>query len=90
MTDDPDYILEINGERIEGPTAGDISAQARDAAKTGNKRYISILFECCNVYRRIYRNRAGTAYEGHCPKCAKPLRVRIGPGGTDARFFRAT
>ena len=90
MTDDPDYIVEINGGRIEGPTGDDASAQARDGGKTRNKRYISILFECCNVYQRIYRNRAGTAYEGHCPRCAKPLRVRIGPGGTDARFFRAT
>ena len=42
---------------------------------------------CCGVYQRIYRSPDGTRYEGHCPKCAKPVRFKVGAGGTDARFF---
>jgi hypothetical protein len=51
------------------------------------RRYVGIKFVCCDLYSRIYINRAGSAYEGHCPGCGKPVRIRIAPGGTDARFF---
>jgi hypothetical protein len=53
------------------------------------KKFIGILFECCNVYRRIYMNGEGDAYAGHCPKCRREVRIRVGPGGTDNRFFTA-
>lgn len=46
-------------------------------------------WKCCGAYSRIYRNRDATAYEGRCPKCAKHVRVPIGPGGTNQRFFEA-
>ncbi len=53
------------------------------------KPFLGVMFECCNVYARIYKNKAEDAYEGHCPKCARRIVVRIGKGGTDNRFFTA-
>jgi hypothetical protein len=52
------------------------------------RKYIGMTFECCQVYQRVYVNRQGTAYEGRCPKCMRLFKVKIGPGGTDQRFFR--
>ena len=57
-------------------------------AGTG-RPYVGMHFKCCNVYNRIYINRELTAYAGLCPRCGAPVEVRIGPGGTDDRFFTA-
>ncbi len=92
MAEEPDYIVEIDGhQRIEGPggDSGEMAEAHIDPEKCGQRKYISVYFECCHAYQRIYRNQPGTAYEGYCPKCSKPVRVKIGPGGTDARFFSA-
>ena len=53
------------------------------------KKFIGILFECCNVYRRVYNNKDKNAYEGTCPKCNGEIKIMIGHDGTDARFFSA-
>jgi hypothetical protein len=60
-----------------------------DRLSTAGRRFVGIHFTCCDVYTRIYVNRDQSAYDGNCPKCAKRVRLRIGPGGTDARFFTA-
>ncbi len=54
-----------------------------------SSRFLGIHFACCDVYSRVYANRPHTAYVGHCPRCARRVQFKIGPGGTDARFFVA-
>lgn len=81
MADD-DYIVDIPGL---GPPAGRPAEHTDEAGRP----YISIHFACCNVYQRVYRNKAGTAYVGWCPRCARKVEARIGPDGVDARFFQA-
>lgn len=86
MADDPSYILDVSG--LGGSSEPEEESGPVDA--TGTRKWIGVQFECCGVYLRIYRNRQNTAYEGYCPRCSRPLRVRIGPGGTDQRMFRAS
>jgi hypothetical protein len=62
---------------------------ANGARHSGSRRFVGVHFVCCDVYSRVYINRDESAYEGNCPKCAKRVRLRIGPEGTDARFFTA-
>src|SRR5215212_2594019 len=73
----------------------DLTDHLPEGDKPGSKTtgigrpFVGVQFTCCDVYSRIYINRDSTAYDGNCPKCAKPVRLEIGPGGTDARFFTA-
>jgi hypothetical protein len=78
---EPDYVLDIRG----------ISDDASPAPAFGPlpRPWVGIKFDCCGVYTRVYRNRDDTAYTGHCPKCLRKIRLAVGPGGTDARFFAA-
>jgi hypothetical protein len=82
MDEERDYILELGGKRIEENTAEDSSAAQ-------GRPYISVLFECCDVYNRVYKNREGTAYVGWCPKCVRKVTVKVGSEGVNCRFFRA-
>lgn len=51
--------------------------------------HINVHFKCCNVYTCIYLNRQGTAFFGHCPRCTRPLTIKVGPGGSKSRFWTA-
>lgn len=51
--------------------------------------FIGIHFKCCGVYARIYLNKSGAAYVGHCPKCAAPINVKTAPGGSKEKFWVA-
>ncbi|MEM9252391.1 MAG: hypothetical protein AAGB29_08590 [Planctomycetota bacterium] len=72
-----------------GTAASGGAAAAGDGVASGARPWIAIRWECCSSYSRIYRNPAGTAYAGQCPRCGRPISVRIGPGGIDTRFFAA-
>jgi hypothetical protein len=68
----------------------DLSSDEPAPARTASGRsFVGIHFACCSVYAKVYVNRAGTAYQGYCPRCLKKIELKIGPGGTDARFFTA-
>jgi hypothetical protein len=69
----------------------DLSSDAPTPNSGGQraKPFLGVHFTCCDVYSRVYPNRDGTAYVGHCPKCAKRVQFKVGPGGTDTRFFTA-
>ncbi|MCQ2754556.1 MAG: hypothetical protein MJ231_05865 [bacterium] len=54
------------------------------------RQFLGIWFDCCHVYGRLYKTPDGTAYRGRCPRCLRPVRVRVGGEGTNRRFFRGS
>ena len=81
---DPRDILELNGILIASQKNDRIECDSASRAK-----FLSVWYRCCNVYGRMYRNHAQTAYQGRCPRCGAPVQARIGPGGTNRRMFEA-
>ena len=70
----------------------DLSSDLPDRAgpcvnRAAGRRFLGIRFNCCGIYARIYINHDETAYEGGCPRCRRPVRINIGQGGSDCRFF---
>lgn len=63
---------------------------AQNNAQAKRRQALGIHFRCCNVYGYIYKTHKGDAYAGWCPKCAKPLRVKISQTGegSDQRIFQ--
>ena len=85
MTSERRDIVDIDGLREKG------SESERTEATPGNekpqRRFLSILFRCCNAYGRLYPDAERTRYEGRCPKCGARVEAGIGPGGTNRNLF---
>ena len=77
----------MSGENLDLSSASE--GEPTPAGQRAPRRFVGIQFACCSVYSRVYVNRDETAYEGRCPKCSRQVRLRIGPGGTESRFFTA-
>jgi len=77
---DPDYLVDI----------ADLEKHAdNDGTLLTGQPWIGVRFDCCGVYQRLYKSKDGKFYRGHCPRCLRKVRVLVGPGGTDERFFVA-
>lgn len=77
--------LDLSSEPPGNPSGGG-SAPSPEQGKA-SRPFLGVRFACCDVYLRVYVNQTGDAYEARCPRCAKPVRFKVGAGGTDARFF---
>jgi len=60
----------------------------QDASHGSRRPSVGVHFKCCNVYTQVYLNHTGTAYAGHCPRCACPIEIPVvKEGGSSSRFF---
>ena len=79
----------MNGRLLDLTSPAPMPAGGVADDRTETTKFLGVHFACCDVYSRVYKNRTGTAYVGHCPRCAKRIEFAIGPGGTSSRFFMA-
>ena len=82
---DHDHIVDV----VSGEGAGRAGDRSPGAARSRGRPWLAIRWRCCGAYSRMYRNRAGNAYEGFCPRCARPVRIKIAADGSDVRLFDA-
>ncbi len=79
MNDPRDYKLDLSSLKSD--------PKDDDSSTAAPRPFLSVLFACCGVYQRLYRDPTGTFYAGHCPKCAKAVKFNVGRGGTSERHF---
>jgi hypothetical protein len=77
--------MAMAGERFDSDRDG----TPEDGRRGSPRPFLGVHFACCSVYARVYIHRSATHYVGHCPRCGRRIDFRIGPGGTDERFFTA-
>lgn len=78
-------------KRLSNPKDSNLVSESiiSDADSARSRAYVGILFECCGIYQRIYRRDTQSEYRGRCPRCLRPVRLKVGPHGTSTRIFRA-
>lgn len=79
----------MNGQRLDVASPAPTPPQVVGDHRSEASRFLGVHFACCDAYSRVYINRAGTKYVGHCPRCAGRVEFTIAPGGTTSRFFTA-
>ena len=65
----------------------ELSSNDASAQESDTRPFLSVHFNCCNVYLRVYRDLDKKGYTGRCPRCSRTIYFRIGEGGTDKRSF---
>ena len=86
MNSDPrDYKLDLSS-LPESPS----QSQSPSASASSTRPYLSVLFECCNIYQRVYRNPTDPAYTARCPRCGLTATFPVGQAGTTSRTFRVS
>lgn len=65
-------------------------SQSHSRAGAAQRPWIGVRFLCAGAYVRVGRSPDATAYNAICPRCGKRVRFRVGPGGTDQRFFEVS
>ncbi|TVQ61162.1 MAG: hypothetical protein EA378_09965 [Phycisphaerales bacterium] len=77
--------------RAGAPIQGQAQGQAQGPPGAGPAApFLQVWFKCAGQYRRVYKNRDGSAYEAICPLCAKSCTFRVGASGTSRRMFEVS
>ncbi len=77
------------GQHLDLSSGDEFSSAQQAGSSAAAGQFLGVHFQCCDVYVRVYPNAERTAYQGNCPRCARPVKFLIGEEGTCARFFSA-
>ena len=82
MNDPRDFKLDV-----KGVTASQGAPPSSSPSPQPSRPFLSVRFDCCGVYQRVYRDPDGLRYRGRCPRCGKTVEFAVGDGGTSSRCF---
>lgn len=77
----------LAGDGWATSAAGDVVQSGAPGGGGGGRPWLGVRFVCSGQYVRVLRDAGGTHYLARCPTCAKTVRFRVGPGGSDQRIY---
>lgn len=51
------------------------------------RKFVGVIFKCCNVYSRIYIDKGKDKFVGFCPKCGAKMEIYASSTGSKSNFF---
>lgn len=82
------FVIDMNNDERPKLDLTDIPSRSPETnSMSAGRPFLSVHFNCCRVYQRVYASPDGKRYEGRCPKCLRTIRFVVGQGGTTDRSF---
>ncbi len=65
------------------------NSPSEGSSQSRERIWVSVMFDCCRTYQRVYFPKGKTRASGSCPRCLRRINFQLSEEGNLGRFFIA-